>query len=111
MPSLQRDRYIARHASFYFREMRLAAYTQFLESYRSVTLAGMAAAFGTSTEFLDSELAKFIAAGRIHAKVDAVAGIIETTRPDAKNAQYHAVIKQGDALLNKVQKLSRVVAM
>lgn len=39
------------------------------------------------------------------------AGIIETTRPDTKNAQYAAVLKQGDALLNKVQKLSRVVTL
>ncbi len=41
----------------------------------------------------------------------APAGVIETTRPDTKNAQYAAVIKQGDALLNKIQKLSRVVTM
>lgn len=36
-------------------------------------------------------------------------GIIETTRPDAKNALYQSMIKQGDALLNRVQKLSRVI--
>jgi len=71
----------------------------------------MARTFGVSAPFLDSELSRFIAAGRINAKIDAVAGIIETTRPDAKIAQYHAVIKHGDALLNKIQKLSRVVAV
>lgn len=110
-PALARDRLFATHAPYFLREMRIAAYTQFLESYRSVTLGGMSRAFGVSPEFLDSELSRFIAAGRVNAKVDAVSGVVETTRPDTKNAQYHAVIKHGDALLNKVQKLSRVVAV
>ena len=37
-----------------------------------------------------------------------VAGVIETTRPDAKNAQYQSAIKHGDLLLNRLQKLSKV---
>jgi 26S proteasome regulatory subunit N7 len=32
-----------------------------------------------------------------------------TNRPDTKNAQYQSVIKGGDILLNRVQKLSRVI--
>lgn len=110
-PALRRDAYVARHATWFVREMRVAAYAQFLEAYKSVTLDGMARAFGLSRAFLDAELARFIAAGRVSAKIDAVAGVVETTRPDAKNAQYHAVLKQGDALLNKIQKLARVVAV
>jgi len=38
-----------------------------------------------------------------------VAGVIETTRPDAKNAQYQSAIKHGDLLLNRLQKLSKVI--
>ncbi len=38
-----------------------------------------------------------------------VAGVIETNRPDAKNAQYQATLKQGDLLLNRLQKLSRAI--
>lgn len=38
-----------------------------------------------------------------------VGGVVETNRPDTKNAQYQACIKQGDLLLNRVQKLGRVV--
>ena len=30
-------------------------------------------------------------------------------RPDAKNAQYQQTIKQGDLLLNRIQRLSKVV--
>ncbi len=110
-PAIAGDKVLSRHAPYYMREMRILAYTQFLESYKSITLAGMSKSFGVSPAFLDTELARFIAAGRINAKIDAVAGVVETTRPDAKNAQYHSVIKQGDHLLTKVQKLSRVVAV
>ena len=55
------------------------------------------------------ELSKFIADGRLHCKIDKVRGIVITTRPDSKNAQYQATIKQGDILINRVQKLSRVI--
>ena len=82
----------------------------------------MAQAFGVSVTFIDKELASFINSGRIHAKIDkgkrectfllittSVNGIIETNRPDEKNRQYQQVIKRGDLLLNRVQKLSRVI--
>lgn len=97
------------HYRFYVREMRILAYTQLLESYRSLTLQYMAAAFGVDVDYIDQELSRFIAAGRLHAKVDRVGGIVETNRPDNKNWQYQATIKQGDLLLNRIQKLSRVI--
>jgi 26S proteasome regulatory subunit N7 len=90
--------------------MRVAAYVQFLESYKSVTLAGMAGVFGVSIAYLDHELGHLIAAGRVGAKIDALTGIIESSRPDTKNAQYIEVIKQGDLLLNKVQRLARIIS-
>ena len=89
--------------------MRVFAYSQFLASYRSVTLDAAARAFGVSIEYVDAELSRFIAAGRLSAKIDKVGGIVETNQPDARNAQYQEVIKHGDALLNRVQKLARVV--
>ncbi|KAK8404243.1 hypothetical protein O3P69_000363 [Scylla paramamosain] len=106
---LQHDRLLAPHYRYYVREMRILAYTQLLESYRSLTLQYMATAFGVSTEFIDRELSRYIAAGRLHCKIDKVGGIVETNRPDSKNWQYQAVIKHGDILLNRVQKLSRVI--
>lgn len=59
--------------------------------------------------FLVRELSRFIAAGKLHCKIDKVAGVLETNRPDSKNALYQATIKQGDFLLNRIQKLSRVI--
>ncbi|KAJ0397957.1 hypothetical protein ATCC90586_002020 [Pythium insidiosum] len=108
-PFILRDKYFSAHSRFLYRELRVLAYSQFLEAYRSVTMDSMARAFGVSVEFLDKELARFIAAGRLNAKIDKVAGVIETNRPDAKNAQYQEAIKKGDLLLNRIQKLSRVI--
>jgi len=103
------DPYLHQHHRYFMREMRVVAYGQFLESYKSVTLQSMAAAFGVSTGFMDKELSLFIAAGRLNCKIDKVAGVLESNRPDAKNALYQGVIKQGDALLNRLQKLTRVI--
>jgi len=103
------DRYLNAHYSYFCREMRIVAYTQILESYMSVTLDSMANAFGVGADFLDKELSRFVAAGRLNCKIDKVSNIIETTRPDAKNAKYQNTIKQGDLLLNRIQKLSRFI--
>ena len=106
---MKTDRLFAPHYHYYVREMRILAYNQLLESYRSLTLEYMAEAFGVTVPFVDNELARFIAAGRLHCKIDKVNGIVETNRPDSKNYQYQACIKQGDILLNRIQKLSRVI--
>lgn len=138
---MNEDRYLHPHCRYFAREMRIRAYQQFLESYRSVHLQSMATNFGVDTEFLDRsvycflfslslsdllqfydltkkrsrslsslrELSHFIALGRLNCKIDKVNGIIETNRPDIKNAQYQSTIKQGDHLLNRIQKLSRVI--
>ncbi|CAJ2653988.1 unnamed protein product [Trifolium pratense] len=103
------DRYLHSHFRYYMREIRTVIYSQFLESYKSVTIEAMAKAFGVSVDFIDVELSRFIAAGKLHCKIDKVAGVLETNRPDAKNALYQATIKQGDFLLNRIQKLSRVI--
>ncbi|KAF5730926.1 26S proteasome non-ATPase regulatory subunit 6 [Tripterygium wilfordii] len=103
------DRYLHPHFRYYMREIRTVVYSQFLESYKSVTIEAMANAFGVTVEFIDLELSRFIAAGKLHCKIDKVAGVLETNRPDAKNALYQATIKQGDFLLNRIQKLSRVI--
>ncbi|CAN6585506.1 unnamed protein product [Malus baccata var. baccata] len=103
------DRYLHPHFRYYMREIRTVVYSQFLESYKSVTVEAMAKAFGVTVDFIDLELSRFIAAGKLHCKIDKVAGVLETNRPDAKNSLYQATIKQGDFLLNRIQKLSRVI--
>lgn len=53
---------------------------QFLDSYKSVTLESMAQSFGVSIDFIDQELADFIVSNRLTAKIDKVAGVVETNR-------------------------------
>jgi 26S proteasome regulatory subunit N7 len=120
------SRLLSPHTRYYVREMRILAFSQLLESYRSLTLESLSGAFGVSVEFVDrhvlcarvlysclsvsfSELSRFIANGRLHCTIDKVHGIVETTRPSLKNAQYEKVIKQGDVLLNSIQRLSKVL--
>ena len=102
------SRALHQHARFYVREMRIIAYSQLLESYQSLSIDNMATAFGVSGDFIDSELSRFIASGRLPAVIDKVHGIVETRRPDHKNAQYTKIIKEGDVLLSKYE--LRVVA-
>lgn len=110
-PVIADDRYLGPHISYLIREYRVVAYSQFLEAYKSVMLSSMAASFGITVTMLDQELSRFIAAGRLNAKIDKVGDNIETSRPDKKNHQYQEVIKKGDALLNQIQKLARVIQM
>jgi 26S proteasome regulatory subunit N7 len=107
--SCTQDRYLYRHARWYGREMRVRAYGQYLESYRSVQLSSMASEYGMSVPLLDQELSRFISQGRLNCKIDKVSGVIETNRPDTRNAQYQSMLKSGDVLLNRLQKLSRVI--
>jgi len=106
---LKSDHWLGVHVKFFCREMRIRAYAQLLQSYKSVSLKSMAEAFGVSVEFLDKEISRFIASGRLHCKIDKVAGIIETARSDEKNILYQDFLREGDVLLNKIQKLSRII--
>ena len=108
---LTQDRYLYEHRAWFVREMRLRGYQQLLQSYRVVGLATMAQAFGVSVDFLDKDLAKFIAGRRVSCTIDRVQGVIETTRPDDKNKQYADVVKQGDALITKLQKYGQAVRL
>ncbi|KAF2091343.1 PCI-domain-containing protein [Saccharata proteae CBS 121410] len=108
---LTQDRYLYEHKGWFVREMRLRGYQQLLQSYRVVGLQSMAADFGVSVDFLDKDLAKFIAADRVPCTVDRVRGIIETNRPDDKNKQYNDVVKQGDQLITKLQKYGQAVRL
>jgi len=42
---------------------------------------------------------------------DLCLGIVETNRPDNKNSQYQTLVKEGDLLLNKLQKYQAVVRL
>lgn len=50
---LQSDWLVAPHLQFIEKEMRVRAYAQILQSYRSLTLSSMAQSFGVTVDFID----------------------------------------------------------
>lgn len=104
---VSKDKFMKNHAKYYTKEMRLVAYKQYLESFKSVTIDNMASSFGVSGDFIDRELSNFIYNGRLNCKIDKVSGVIESNRPNKKAELFQTTIREGDALLNRVQKLAR----
>lgn len=109
--SLKKSKYLAPHSAYFIREMRRKAYAQLLESYKTLSIKSMADAFGVSVAFLDTDLSRFIPNKKLNCIIDRVNGIIVTNRPDNKNAQYQELVKQGDALLTKLQKYGAAVRL
>merc|ERR1719388_800077 len=107
--AVTKDRYLKPHIKRFNRVMRLNAYRQFLASYRSVTLDAMAGEFGVSPAFIDAELSSFISSGKLTCKIDKVGGVIESNEADSRSQVYKQIIKQGDLLLNRMQKLSGAI--
>jgi len=105
------DFFLSKHTKFFVNEMRIKVYSQFLKSYKSVTLGNMASAFGVSPKFIDLELSNFIAQGRISAKIDKVTGIVECTQAEPTVELYQKTIKESDVLLNKLHKLSKLLEL
>ncbi|OWT40602.1 26S proteasome regulatory subunit N7 [Cryptococcus neoformans Bt1] len=103
--------YLVPHARYYVREMRIKAYSQLLESYRSLTMERFCRSFGVSEQYMDKDLSRFIASGRLACTIDKVNGVITTNKLASQNktVMYEQVLKQGDVLLSDIQKLHRVV--
>ena len=47
------DFFLAKHNNYFIREMRIKVYTQFLQSFKSVTIDNMSQCFGVSSNFID----------------------------------------------------------
>lgn len=107
---IKRDMFLSPHLAYILREVRLVVYSQFLASYKGVSLDSMAKSFGVTSSFLDRELSRFISAGRLNCKIDKVSGVVETVQKDSKNDQYASFSRQGDLLLNRVQKLTKLMS-
>ena len=106
---LKKDFYLSKHYNFFINEMRVKVYSQFLQSYKSVTIENMANVFGVSTNFIDSELSNFISQGRINAKIDKVSGIIECNHNEQNVDLYQTTIRESDILISKIHKLSKLL--
>ena len=106
---LKKDFYLSKHYNFFLNEMRIKVYSQFLQSYRTVTIENMANVFGVSTNFIDAELSNFISQGRINAKIDKVSGIIECQHNEQNIDLYQTTIRESDILISKIHKLGKLL--
>ena len=105
---LKTDFFFSKHYNFFMNEMRIKVYSQFLQSYKSVTMENMANVFGVSQKFIDDELSNFISQGRISAKIDKVSGV---SQDEPTVDLYHNIIRDSDILINKVHKLSKLLEL
>ena len=108
---LKTDFFFSKHYHYFMNEMRVKVYSQFLLSYRSVTIENMAKVFGVSQKFIDSELSNYISQGRLSAKIDKVSGIIECSQDEPTVDLYNSIIHDSDLLLTKVHKLSNLLEL
>jgi 26S proteasome regulatory subunit N7 len=102
------DEFLAKHEKYIIRQSRVVIYTQFLESYKTVTLENMANNFGVSPEFIDKELSELIASRKLNCKIDKLRGIVESQKADSRISRYDTIIKKGDLLIEKMHKLARI---
>ena len=107
--ALKKDFYLSKHYNFFINEMRVKVYSQFLQSYKTVTIENMANVFGVSTSFIDNELSNFISQGRLNAKIDKVSGIIECSHNEQNVDLYQTTIRESDILISKIHKLSKLL--
>lgn len=98
-----------KHKNAYIREMKVKAYDQLLSTYISVKISYMANQFGVSTDYIENEVSKLIASKQLNYKIDKVNDTIVNIAKKDKSDIFQAVIKHGDLLLNRIQKLSRVI--
>ena len=106
---IKKDFYLSKHYNYFINEMRVKVYSQFLQSYKTVTIDNMANVFGVSKNFIDNELSNFISQGRINAKIDKVSGIIECSHNEQNIDLYQTTIRESDILISKIHKLSKLL--
>lgn len=108
--NLKTDIWFGRHISFLIKELRVRAYRQFLKPFEAVQIQNMAETFGVTDEFIETEMRRFIFCRKIDAKIDKVHGNIHTNPPDSRAAMMRETLKRGEALIIRLQKLSRILS-
>lgn len=106
---VKKDVYLHPHYKFYLRSIRLRAYAQYLEPFESVFIPKMADSFGVSPQFLERDIVTFISSSKLPCTIDKVRQTIVCNYVDKKVNNCNELIEKGDILLNRLQKLSRVI--
>ncbi|OHT06797.1 PCI domain containing protein [Tritrichomonas foetus] len=104
------DLWFSRHLSYLIKELRVRAYTQFLEPYETLQISAMAQQFKVTDAFIESEMRRFIYNRKLNAKIDKVSGTIHTNPPDSRAAKMREALKGGEVLITRLQKLGRILS-
>eukprot|EP00866_Antonospora_locustae_P002293 jgi/Antlo1/2293/1178 len=97
--------YLGRYCDMFCREIKLRAYQQLLKSYESLALESMSNIFGVSVEFVERDLARYIAAERLPCKIDRISMTVFVSE-DVPN-RVNELLVTGDELLQMVKKRLR----
>lgn len=108
---VEKNFYLQKHARFFLRSVRVNAYRQFLQPFSSVSLESMASSFGVSQSFIELDVADYIANGKLVCKIDRVNRRIVHEACGQIESWHVKALKQGDTLLAKIQKLSKIIDM
>ncbi|KAF7457932.1 26S proteasome non-ATPase regulatory subunit 6 [Cryptosporidium felis] len=106
---IQRDVYMHKHHRYYLRYIRMRAYIQYLEPFESVSIPRMAESFGVSPRFLEKDVITFIASSKLPCTIDRVKQLIVCKKVDPKIKSYYELTEKGDTLLNRLQRLTRII--
>lgn len=105
LDTVSEEVYLGRYRDLFCREIKLRAYQQLLKSYESLSLESMSNIFGVSIEFVERDLARYIAAGRLPCKIDRVSMTVFVSE-DVPN-RVNELLETGDELFQMVKKRLR----
>ncbi|EDR26948.1 26S proteasome non-ATPase regulatory subunit, putative [Entamoeba dispar SAW760] len=104
---MMQDNILNKSVDWFCKEMRIKAYKQIMRSYLAVRLDVFAKEFGVTNDFIEKELETFISQGRLAAQIDKVNGIVMNAHKDKRNELYVNLVKEGDIVVEKLQRLER----
>ncbi|MEN2496365.1 MAG: 26S proteasome non-ATPase regulatory subunit 6 [Marteilia pararefringens] len=106
---MKKSYFMADTYHLYVEDIRVVAYSQLLESYSSLSLDYMAELFGVNSQFMDEEIAHYVAKDKLNCKINLVTRTITTVVPNTINMKYKEIIRRGDLLLTDMERLLRNV--
>lgn len=107
---MKSDIWFSRNLSYLIKELRVKAYKQFIEPYEALQISVMAQAFKVTSEFIESEIRRFIACNKLNAKIDRANRTIHTNPPDSRATKMREALKGGEILISRLQKLGRILS-
>ncbi|KAF7679655.1 26S proteasome regulatory subunit RPN7 [Astathelohania contejeani] len=99
--SIRDEIYLRRLVDFFVKEMKIKAYRQLLDSYKSLSIHELSNVFGISEEFLERDISNYIVDGRIQCVIDRVERIIMVS--ERNKCDEEELIKKGEELIRLIK--------